>query len=72
MGFNTIGKTMITLGLLLIIAGGLMMIFTKLGLGRLPGDIFLQRGKAVFYFPMATSIILSLILTLILNFVIRR
>ena len=37
----------------------------KLGLGRLPGDIHIQRGNWTFYFPLATSIVVSLVLTLV-------
>lgn len=72
MGFDAVGKTMLTIGLLLVFAGGLMIFLGKLGLGRLPGDIFMKRGNITFYFPLATSIIVSLVLTLILNLIIRR
>ncbi len=72
MGFDAVGKTMLTIGLLLVFAGGLMILLGKLGVGRLPGDIFMKRGNITFYFPLATSIIVSLVLTLILNLIIRR
>lgn len=55
----------------MIIAGGLLLIISNLGFGRLPGDIVVRRGNFVFYFPLATGLLLSLILTLILN-IIRR
>ncbi len=72
MSLDAIGKTMLTIGLLLVFLGGLMVLFSKLGLGRLPGDIYMKRGNMTFYFPLATSIIVSLILTLILNFILRK
>ena len=42
------------------------------GVGRLPGDILVQRGNFTFYFPIVTMLVLSLLLTLILNVVFRR
>lgn len=67
-GVGDIGKLLISLGFLLIVVGGLIMLLgrTHLPLGRLPGD-FTYRGKnTIVYFPLATSILLSLLLTLLL------
>lgn len=72
MGFDAIGKIILTLGLIMVLVGGSLLLFGKLGLGRLPGDIFFQRGNSAFYFPLATSLIVSLVLTLILNLIFRR
>jgi hypothetical protein len=61
------GKLLIMSGVVLLIAGCIFLVFgrTNLPLGRLPGD-FLYRGKnTVFYFPIATSILLSVVLSLI-------
>ena len=68
-----LGKTLIVLGAILLIAGFLLTALgkTNLPLGRLPGDI-LYRGKhTTFYFPLATSILLSVVLSLVL-YVISR
>ncbi|AOY76938.1 DUF2905 domain-containing protein [Clostridium formicaceticum] len=62
-----LGRTLILLGIVIFLAGGLLTIGGRLGLGRLPGDIFFQKGNFSFYFPLVTSIILSVFLTLILN-----
>jgi multisubunit Na+/H+ antiporter MnhG subunit len=72
MGLDAIGKMILTLGLILVLVGGSLVLLGKLGLGRLPGDILMQRGNTTFYFPVATSIIVSLVLTLILNLILRR
>ena len=57
------GRTLIVIGL--VIAGlGLLMTF-GIPLFRLPGDIYIRRGSFSFYFPLVTSIVLSIILTLI-------
>lgn len=60
------GKLLVNLGLILLIAGLLWPWLSKLGLGRLPGDIAIKRDGFAFYFPLATSIIVSLVLSLIL------
>ena len=60
------GKTMVLIGL--AIAGLGLLIMMGVPLGRLPGDFAIRRGNFSFYFPLATSIILSIILTLILAF----
>jgi Protein of unknown function (DUF2905) len=68
------------IGKLLIIVGGFIVavgVFLFLGfripfLGRLPGDISVDRGNVHFYFPIVTCLLLSLVLTLILNLFFRR
>jgi hypothetical protein len=62
------GRVLIGIGLLLIAAGLVWTFGERFGLGRLPGDIAVQRPGVTFYFPLATSIIVSVILTLLLWF----
>jgi uncharacterized membrane protein YidH (DUF202 family) len=61
------GKTLIYIGIVLIIIG---IVFSASGkipwLGNLPGDIYIQRGRFTFYFPLATCLLISVILTLVL------
>jgi len=62
------GRLLIILGIALVVVGGLVMLLGRTGLplGRLPGD-FLFRGKnSTFYFPLATSILLSVVLSAVL------
>jgi hypothetical protein len=59
-------RWLIILGVVLILAGLLWPWLTKLGLGRLPGDIVIERDGFRFYFPLMTSILISLVLSLIL------
>ncbi|MBE6083335.1 DUF2905 domain-containing protein [Sporanaerobacter sp. PP17-6a] len=61
------GKTLIIMGLVLLIIGGILMLGGKIGLGKLPGDIFIKRGNFTFFFPIVSSIIISLILTILFN-----
>ena len=58
------GKLLVIVGLIIVGIGVLIMM--GLPLGRLPGDIAWRRGNATFYFPLATSIILSILLSLVL------
>ncbi|WP_036371041.1 DUF2905 family protein [Neomoorella thermoacetica] len=61
------------MGLFLALMGLLLLGLGKLfSIGRLPGDIYIQRGNFTFYFPLVTSLLLSLILTVILNLLFRR
>ena len=63
-----LGKALLVLGAILIVAGGVLLLAARLGmpLGRLPGD-FAWRGKNVqVYFPLGTSILISIVLTLVL------
>ena len=64
------GRTLIVLGLLVAGVGVLMTM--GLPIGRLPGDFTIRRGNFTFYFPLATSIIASIVLTLVMMFLGRR
>ncbi len=71
-GFDGMGKVLITLGIFLVVAGLLFVFWPKIPvLGKLPGDISFSKGGITFFFPIATSIIISLVLTIILNVVAR-
>jgi hypothetical protein len=62
-----LGKSLIIVGLLITLVGVLLTIAGKIPwIGRLPGDIFIKRENFTFYFPLATSIVISIILSLIL------
>ncbi|HET7770265.1 MAG TPA: DUF2905 domain-containing protein [Chloroflexota bacterium] len=70
---SSMGRMVIILGLIVVAIGALMLLAGRLPfLGRLPGDIAVQRGNWSFYFPLATSIVLSLVLTVVLNLFARR
>jgi hypothetical protein len=56
-------RFLITLGLVLIVAGLLWPYLSRLGLGRLPGDIVIERAGGTFYFPIVTCLILSVALS---------
>ncbi|HET8701507.1 MAG TPA: DUF2905 domain-containing protein [Nitrococcus sp.] len=58
-------RLLIIIGIGLLVAGLLWPFFTKLGLGRLPGDIAIKKDNFAFYFPITTSIIISILLSLL-------
>lgn len=66
-------KLLILFGLILVAVGGLLLFIGKVPyIGKLPGDIYVQRRNFSFYFPLTTSILLSIILTLLFSFLSRR
>jgi hypothetical protein len=70
---SEIGKLLIVFGLLIALVGvGLVLVGRVPWVGRLPGDIYIQRGNWTFYFPLATSLLLSVVLTLLFWLLGRR
>ncbi len=61
-----IGRWLIAVGLVLVVVGLLWPWLGKFGLGRLPGDILVERGDFRFYFPIVTCLIVSVVVSLIL------
>jgi Protein of unknown function (DUF2905) len=62
----TMQRLLIILGLLILVAGLVWPWLSKLGLGRLPGDIRIESESGGFYFPIVTSIIISIVLSILL------
>ncbi|HEV3158908.1 MAG: DUF2905 domain-containing protein [Xanthobacteraceae bacterium] len=56
-------RLLIGIGLALVLAGIAWPLLSRIGLGRLPGDIMIQRGSTSFYFPLVTCIIISIVLS---------
>jgi len=72
-GIQYIGKFLIILGIVIAAVGGILFFSGRIPwLGRLPGDIIVQRKNFTFYFPLATSILISVLLTLIFWIIRRR
>lgn len=68
-----LGKTLILLGLAIALVGVVLALAGRLPwLGRLPGDIAVQRGQWTFYFPLATCLVLSVALSVLLYLFSRR
>ncbi len=67
-----IGKLLIEIGIIFVVIGFIFVIFNKVPVFRLPGDIVVKKGNFTLYIPIATSIILSIALTIILNLIFRK
>jgi len=68
---SEVGRIIVILGISLIVIGGIVMLLGRAGLplGRLPGDIVYKSKNTVFYFPLATSILLSIVLSIVMYLV---
>ena len=66
------GRFLIIAGAVVVIVGMFFVVADKIPLGRLPGDLHFGSGKFKIYIPVATSILLSIVITIILNFFSRR
>ena len=69
---TSIGKYLILFGTILLITGVGLYFLSKLGFDKLPGDIFIQKGNCTFYFPIVTSILISILITIVLNFFFKK
>jgi hypothetical protein len=73
LAIESIGKSLIFFGIVLIVIGSLFVLFGKVPwFGRLPGDIIIKREGLTVYFPVATMVLLSLLLTILFNIIGRR
>lgn len=73
LGIESIGKTFIYFGIILIVLGSLFVVFGKVPwFGRLPGDIIIKREGVTVYFPIVTMILISVFLTILFNIIGRR
>lgn len=72
MNWDEVGRFLVIAGVVLVVLGALFLISDKLPLGKLPGDIQIGTSKFKIYIPIATSVLLSIVLTLILNFFARK
>lgn len=70
---SSLGRMLMIIGVIIFFLGGLLLLGGKIPfIGRLPGDIYIKRENFTFYFPLATGILLSILLTVILNIFFRR
>lgn len=68
-----IGRLLVALGLLVALLGAVLLFAGRIPwIGRLPGDILIRRGPVTFYFPLATSLLVSVVLSLLLALFWRR
>lgn len=71
-GFEALGRSLLIIGGVIFFLGLVLILAGRIpGLGRLPGDIVIERDRFGCYIPLATSILLSIVLTLLLNLLVR-
>lgn len=66
------GKLFIYIGIIFLIIGVLFILLEKIGLGKLPGDIYIHKGNFHIYFPIMSCILLSIVLTFILSLLCKK
>lgn len=66
------GRLLFVIGLVLVVVGGLAALGVRLPFGRLPGDIAIEGERGAIYIPIASMIVISVILTIVVNFFLRR
>ena len=69
---SQLGRILIVLGLTAVLVGAVMVALGKLGVGRLPGDILIERKNLKVYIPVVSSIVISVVLTVLANLWLRR
>jgi hypothetical protein len=67
-----VARMLLFFGALLLVVGGALLVAEKLGLGRLPGDLVVERKGFRLYAPIATSILVSIVLTVLANLLLRK
>jgi len=65
------GKILLVVGLALAVIGAVFVVGSRLGLGRLPGDISVTSGNFSFFFPVVTCLVVSVVLTIVINVILR-
>jgi len=71
-GFEGIGKIITIVGIILVVLGLIFVLGDRIPfLGKLPGDILIKKGSISFYFPVITFLLVSVVLTIIINFILR-
>jgi hypothetical protein len=72
MDLSTVGRLLLVVGIIVAAAGGFLALGGRLPFGRLPGDISIQGQSSGFFFPIVSCIVLSIVVTVILNIVLRH
>jgi hypothetical protein len=67
-----VGRILLIIGIVLVVVGGLAVLGVRLPFGRLPGDIAIEGERGGFYFPIVTMVVISIVLTVLLNLFLRR
>lgn len=69
---GTVGKMLLFIGALIALVGIIIIFLGRSGLGRLPGDIIIEKENCVFYFPLVTCVVISIVLSFLIHVFFRR
>jgi len=69
---GSLGRTLLLIGIALAVSGALLLLGERLGLGKLPGDLVWKKKSFTLHFPIATSLLISVVLTVLLNLLLRK
>lgn len=72
MGLEGMARVLIGGAVVLLVVGGIMLLLSRFGLDRLPGDLVFRRGNATVYLPVGLMILISIVGTILLNIFLRR
>ena len=71
-GLENFGKVLVLVGIFIVVSGLFLVFWNRIPLlGKLPGDIFIQKGGFQFFFPIVTCLVISALLTIVINVIIR-
>ncbi|MFZ0918760.1 MAG: DUF2905 domain-containing protein [Candidatus Dormiibacterota bacterium] len=71
MALGDVGKLLLIAGAVILVLGGVLVLLTRLGVTQLPGSISVSSGNFSFFFPVAFCIVVSVVLTVIINLIVR-
>ena len=71
MSFGDVGKWLVIAGVVVAVAGGVLLVAQRLGFGQLPGDVSLKSGGFTLFFPIVTCIVISVVVTIVINVILR-
>ncbi|MHB8488417.1 MAG: DUF2905 family protein [Candidatus Dormibacteria bacterium] len=71
MALGDVGKLLLIAGAVILVLGGVLVLLTRLGVTQLPGSISVSSGNVSFFFPVAFCIVVSVVLTVVINLIVR-
>jgi DUF2905 family protein len=71
MAFGDVGKLLLIAGAVIAVLGGIILLLTRAGVTQLPGSISVSGGNFSFFFPVAFCIVVSIVLTVVINLILR-
>jgi hypothetical protein len=71
MAFGDVGRLLLIAGVVIAVLGGVILLLTRAGITQLPGSISVSNGGFSFFFPLAFCIVVSVVLTVVINLIVR-